>query len=181
MKETAEQYIGRILGYLGEQQPLATQAKTPDRLARLVKGVPKGKLAKRPAPDKWSVAEILAHMADTEIAGGWRIRYILGSNGAPVQGFDQDTWIGALHSSRRDPHESVETFRALRRANLALLKSLAPEQWENHGIHSERGKETVLHITKLFAGHDLNHVRQIEAILGASGKTKKTKKKSARR
>ena len=165
MKETADQYISRILGYLGDQQPLATQAKTPDRLAKIVKGVPKGKLTKRPAPEKWSVGEILAHMADTEIVGGWRIRLILGTNGAPIQAFDQDTWVGELHSSRRDPHESIETFRALRRANLALLKSLTPEQWENHGIHSERGKETVLHITKMFAGHDLTHIRQIEAIL----------------
>jgi hypothetical protein len=178
MVETAEQYIGRILGYLGEQQPLTTQAKTPDRLAKLVKGVPKSKLAKRPAPDKWSVAEILAHLADTEIVGGWRIRLILGSSGVPIQAFDQDTWIGALHSSHRDPHEAIQTFRALRQANLALLKSLTPEQWENHGMHSERGKETVLHITKMFAGHDLNHIRQIEAILGAKAKTKK---KSARR
>ncbi len=168
MKETAEQYIGRILGYLGNQQPLQVQAATPDRLARLVKGVPRAKLTRRPAPEKWSVGEILAHLADTEIAGGWRIRLILGANGAPVQAFDQDTWIEALHSSRRDPHESLETFRAIRKANLAMLKSLEPTQWENHGIHSERGKETVLQITRMFAGHDLNHLRQIEAILAAN-------------
>lgn len=174
MKESAEQYIGRILGYLENQQPLKVQATTPDRLARLVKGVLRAKLRKRPAPEKWSVGEILAHLADAEIVGGWRIRLILGSNGAPIQAFDQDTWIGALHSSRRDPHEALETFRALRKANLALLKSLKPEQWENHGMHSERGRETVLHITKMFAGHDLNHIRQIEAILAAEGKGKKS-------
>ncbi len=173
MKETAEQYISRILGNVGDQQPLNVQAKTPDRLAKLVKGVPKGKLTKRPAPEKWSVSEILAHLADTEIVGGWRVRLILGSDGAPVQGFDQDAWVGALHYSRRDPREAMETFRALRQANLALLKRLTPEQWENHGIHSERGKETIRHITKMFAGHDLNHIRQIEAILN--------KKKPAKR
>jgi uncharacterized damage-inducible protein DinB len=178
MNETAEQYINRILGHLGDQQPLKVQAKTADRLAKLVKGVPKGKLAKRPAPEKWSVSEIVSHLADTEIVGGWRIRLILGADGAPIQAYDQDAWAGALHYSRRDPHEAIETFRALRQANLAMLKRLKPEQWENHGIHSERGKETVLHITKMFAGHDLNHIGQIEAILGAS---RKTKKKSVRR
>lgn len=174
MKETAEQYISRILGYLGEQQPLKVQAKTADRLAKLVKGAPKGKLTKRPAPEKWSVSEILAHLADTEIVGGWRVRLILGSDGAPIQAFDQDAWAGALHYSRRDARESLETFRALRAANLALLKRLKPEQWENHGMHSERGKETVLHITRMFAGHDLNHIRQVEAILGAKGQGKKS-------
>jgi uncharacterized damage-inducible protein DinB len=177
MKETAEQYINRILGHVGDQQPLKVQAKTADRLAKLVKGVPKGKLAKRPAPEKWSVSEILSHLADTEIVGGWRMRLILGADGAPLQAFDQDTWVGALHYSRRDPHEAIQTFRALRQANLAMLKRLKPEQWENHGMHSERGKETVLHIVKMFAGHDLNHIRQVETILAAKG----TGKKSARR
>lgn len=174
MKETAEQYISRILGNLGDQHPLKVQSKTADRLAKLVKGVPKGKLAKRPAPEKWSVSEILAHLADSEIVGGWRMRLILGSDGAPIQAYDQDTWVGALHYSRRDPHEAMETFRALRQANLAMLKRLKPEQWENHGIHSERGRETVLHIVKMFAGHDVNHIRQVEAILAAQGKGRKS-------
>lgn len=165
MKETTEQYINRILGTLGDQQPLKVQARTADRLAKLVKGVPNSRLRKRPAPEKWSVGEILAHLADTEVVHAWRVRLILGSNGAAMQGFDQDAWVGALHYSRRDPREAIETFRAVRKANLSLLKTLAPEQWENHGIHSERGKETVRHITKMFAGHDLNHLRQIEAIL----------------
>jgi hypothetical protein len=173
MKETAEQYINRILGNLGEQHPLKVQAKSADRLAKLVKGVPKGKLKKRPAPEKWSVSEILAHLADSEIVGGWRIRYILGANGSPIQAYDQDVWNAELHYERRDPHQSLETFRALRKANLAMLKTLKPEQWEKHGIHSERGKESVAHIVKMFAGHDVNHIRQIEAILD--------KKRAARR
>ncbi len=165
MKETAEQYINRILGHLGDQQPLNVQAKTADRLAKLVKGVPKAKLGKRPAPEKWSVTEILAHLADSEIVLGWRMRLILGSNGAPIQAVDQDAWVSALHSARRDPDEALKTFRSLRDINLAMLKSLKPEQWENHGMHSERGKETLLHITKMYAGHDLNHLAQLEAIL----------------
>ena len=165
MKETPQQYINRILGNLDGGDPLKIQAATPKKLERLVKGVPAAKLRKRPSPEKWSVAEILAHLADGEIVGGWRMRAILGAPGTPIQAFDQDSWVTALHYGKRDPRKSLEQFRVLREANLALLKSLTPEQWKHHGMHSERGEETIAHITRMFAGHDINHLKQIERIL----------------
>ncbi|MGH7880589.1 MAG: DinB family protein [Candidatus Binataceae bacterium] len=165
MQETPQQYTARMLNNTAGQQPLKVQAATAKKLERLIKGVPAAKLRKRPAPDKWSVSEILAHLADAEMVGGWRIRLILGSPGTPITAFDQDTWVTALHYDKRDPRKAVEQFRVTREANLALLKSLTPEQWQHHGMHSERGQETVEHIAKMFAGHDLNHLRQIERIL----------------
>jgi hypothetical protein len=166
MKETPQQYVDRISKYLAGKKPLAVQAATPARLARLIQGVPAAKLRKRPSPDKWSVKEILAHMADTEMVGGFRMRLILGSPGTPIAGFDQDAWVTSGHYEKRDPRKSIEQFRVLRAANLALLKSLTPQQWKHYGMHSERGEETIEHIVKLFAGHDLNHLKQIERILG---------------
>jgi hypothetical protein len=143
---------------------LKVQAATSKKLERLIKGASASKLRKRPAPDKWSVVEILAHLEDTEIVGGFRIRMILGAPGTPIPGFNQDAWITGGHYDKRDPRKSVEQFRVSREANLALLKSITPEQWKHHGIHSERGEETVEHIVRMFAGHDLNHIRQIESI-----------------
>lgn len=165
MKETAQQYIARVTGYVKGKKPLTVQAATADKLAKLIKGVPAKKLKKRPAPDKWSVVEILAHLADTEIVAGWRLRLILGSPGTPILGFDQDRWVDAGHYSKRDPRKSLQQFRAFREANLSLLKSLKPEQWKHHGVHSERGIETIEHISRMFAGHDVNHIKQIEGIL----------------
>jgi DinB superfamily len=165
MKETVQQYIQRINGYMEGKQPLAVQAATAKKLERLIKGVPKGKLRKRPAPEKWSVSEILAHLADAEIVGGFRMRLILGAPGTPIAAFDQDSWVTSGHYEKRDPRKSVEQFRVLREANLALLKSLTPEQWKHYGMHSERGQETIEHIVRMFAGHDLNHLQQIEKIL----------------
>ncbi|HYL69430.1 MAG TPA: DinB family protein [Candidatus Limnocylindria bacterium] len=165
MKETAQQYIARITGHVEGKQPLSVQAATPKKLAGLIKGVPAAKLRKRPAPEKWSVAEIVAHLADTEIVGGWRIRAILGAPGSPISAFNQDSWVTACHYEKRDARKDVEQFRVLREANLALMKSLTPEQWRHFGIHSERGEETIEHIAKMFAGHDLNHIQQIERIL----------------
>jgi hypothetical protein len=165
MKETPQEYIQRILGNLAGQDGVKVQAATAKKLERLVKGAPAAKLRKRPAPDKWSVLEILAHLADVEIVLGWRMRSILGAPGTPIQAFDQDAWVTAGHYAKRDPRKCLEQFRVLRETNLVLLQSLAPEQWKHYGMHSERGQETVEHIVRLMAGHDLNHLQQIERIL----------------
>jgi DinB superfamily len=166
MKETPQQYTQRVLGYIEGKEPLALQTATPKKIERLIKGVSPAKLRKRPAPDKWSVAEILAHMADAEIVGGFRMRLILGAPGTPIAGFDQDSWVTSGHYEKRDPRKSLEQFRVVREANLALLKSLTPEQWKHYGMHSERGQETIERVVQMFAGHDLNHLRQIEQMLG---------------
>jgi len=165
MNETPQEYIQRMLGNVAGQDPLKVQAGTPKKLQRLIQGVPAARLRKRPAPGKWSVGEILAHLFETEIVVGWRMRQILGAPGSPIQAFDQDSWAAAGHYEKRDPRKSAETFGALREANLTLLKSLAPEQWKHHGLHSERGVETIEHIVRMEAGHDINHTKQIEQIL----------------
>jgi hypothetical protein len=168
MKETPQQYTQRMVEHTESKHPLTVQTATAKKLERLIKGVPTAKLRKRPAPDRWSVGEILAHLADAEIVGGFRMRLILGSPGTPVAAFDQDSWVTSGHYNKRDPRKSVEQFRAVREANLALLKSLTPEQWKHYGMHAERGQETIEHIARMFAGHDINHLQQIERIL--SGK-----------
>jgi hypothetical protein len=165
MQETPQQYIQRMLGNIAGQEPLKVQAATAKKLGRLIRGASVSKLRKRPAPDKWSVAEILAHLGDTEIVVAWRIRSILGAPGTPIQAFDQDAWVAAGHYAKRDPRKCLEQFRAVREANLALYKSLAPEQWKHYGLHAERGEETIEHIARLMAGHDVNHLRQVERIL----------------
>ena len=156
-----------MLGNVEGLDPRKIEAETPKKLERLIKGVPKPKLRKRPAPDKWSVAEILAHLADSEIARGWRMRQILAAPGTPVQAFDQNVWAISGHYEKRDPQKSVELFRVLREANIALLKSLTPEQWKHHGMHAERGQESIEHIVRLNAGHDINHIKQVERIVRA--------------
>src|SRR3981081_53458 len=165
MKETPQQYTERGTGYVQGKQPLAVQVATAKTLERLVKGVSTAKLRKRPAPDKWSVSEILAHLADVEIVIGWRMRSILGAPRTAVQAYDQNAWVTAGHYDKRDPRKSIELRRIMREANLALLKSLSPDQWKHFGQHAERGQESVEHIAGMVAGHDVNHIRQIERIL----------------
>ena len=187
MTETPQQYIQRILGHAADHEPLKVQASTAKKIKSLIHGHSAASLRQRPAPDKWSVTEIVTHLVDTDIVGGFRMRFILGTPGTPIQAFDQDVWATAGHYASRDAHESLEHFAALRTANLAMLKTLSPEQWKHYGMHSERGQETIEHIVRMYAGHDLNHLQQIEAIVVAAQKNKKpapkkkTKKKSKKR
>jgi hypothetical protein len=170
MNETAPQYIHRITAHVKGKQPLAVLAATPKQLERLIKGVPASTLRQRPAADKWSPSEIVAHLGDAEIVIGFRLRLILGAPGTPIAAYDQDSWVTSGHYEKRDPRQSVEQFSVVRAANLALLESLTREQWKQYGMHSERGQETIEHMVRMTAGHDINHLQQIERILSAKRK-----------
>ena len=165
MQETTDQYRQRMFSYLDGRDPVKMQTAAPAKLKKLLTGVTPAKARKRPAPGKWAIAEIVAHLADAELVGGYRMRAILGAPGSQLIGFDQDAWVTALHYGQRNLQKSFEQYRTLREANLALLKTLAPEQWKHHGMHSERGAESVEMMVRMFAGHDLNHFQQIERIL----------------
>src|SRR3954464_468758 len=117
MPETAQQYTERLVGYLQGKDALRSQQEAPRKLAALLKGKKKRQLTRRPTPGKWSVAEIVAHMADAEIAISWRLRQILSTDGVRLQAYDQDAWAGAFNYARRDPKDSFAQYRALREAN----------------------------------------------------------------
>lgn len=162
MQETPQQYTQRILGDLEGKKPMEILAATPRQIARLVKGVSRKKLSQRPASDKWSVTEILAHLADSELVYGFRIRIILEAGGTPIQGIDQDAWAKFSNYAKHDPMLSLEAFRITRERMVRLLKSLPRESWDFYGMHSERGKETVTRVVEMLAGHDVNHMKQIK-------------------
>lgn len=167
MQESMQEYTQRLLGYSEGKDALESQRSAPAKVAALLKGKSKKQLTSRPAPDKWSVAEIVAHLADAEIAISWRLRQILSTNAVPIQAYDQDSWAAAFDYAHRDPKQSLEAFRSLRNSNVALLKSVPGKLWNNYGQHQERGKETIAHIVRMVAGHDINHLRQIEGIVKA--------------
>jgi hypothetical protein len=167
LKETIEEYLRRIKGHLAGQNPLKVLPATAKKLGRFIQGVSASKLRKRPAPDKWSAGEILAHMGDTEMVLGWRIWQIPASPGTPIQAFDQDVWALTGCYEKRNPRKSLEQFRVVRDANLVFLKSLTPKQWKQHGIHAERGVVTIEELIGWIAGHDINHLKQVDRIVAA--------------
>lgn len=178
MQETAEQYISRILGHVDGQDAVKVQRSTAARLKKATSGLTPKQLQWKPEAGKWSIAEITAHLADAEIVGSWRMRQIIGASGTAVQPFDQDVWASIFQYAKRDTKQSIETFRVLRENNLAMLKTLPKEAWDSYGMHMERGKETLAHIVRMFAGHDVNHAVQIEGIVA---QLKKSKRKSTKK
>ena len=110
---------------------------------------------------------MLAHLADAEMVTAWRVRSILASNGTPLQAFDQDAWAEAFKYGEVDPAESLRTFTAARASLLSLLARVDPSRHTHHGLHAERGEETIAHLIQLYAGHDINHLKQIEALVGS--------------
>jgi hypothetical protein len=161
----SQQYLKRIREYAQGRDPLELQRQTPTVLAELLAGASDEQLRARPAKDKWSVAEIVAHLADDEISSAWRYRQMVEHNGIALAGFDQDLWARMGDYESRTPQESLELFRLLRKANLQFLNQLTPEQWECCGIHAERGRITVKELAAHMAGHDTNHVEQIRRML----------------
>jgi uncharacterized damage-inducible protein DinB len=162
--DTAE-YLARIPQYAQAKEPLALQRETPRALTELIAKTSDEQLTIRPSQDKWSVGEILAHLAEDEIATAWRYRQMVEHSGIELAGFDQDLWAQMGDYAARVPQESLELFRLLRTVNLQFLQQLAPEQWECFGIHAERGRITVRELITHMAGHDINHVEQIRKIL----------------
>jgi DinB family protein len=167
--EAAASYKAKILSYQAGADFLALQAAAPDRLAALIDGLTAAQLSQRPAPDKWSIQELVAHLADDELVGAYRLRMILSSPGTPLQAFDQDVWARIGRYSERDVRSSLQLFRVLRQANLELLRSLSADEWDMHGVHAERGVESIRDIAMYFAGHDINHFKQIEAMRQTDG------------
>jgi tRNA-binding EMAP/Myf-like protein len=168
MQETATEYIARILSNVGDRDPWEVLTSTAACLRQLVAGRPAEALAFKPDPSRWSTIQILAHLADAEIVAAWRLRSILAADNHPLQAFDQDRWAGAFKYADTDPAESLQVFDVTRRSLLALLGRVDPARREHAGLHEERGRETVTHLIRLYAGHDLNHLRQIEDLLKAA-------------
>jgi len=164
-------YQSRLDAYTEGKDPLEMQSSTATVLAELIEGVPVEKLRRRPLPHKWSVTEILAHLAEDELASSWRYRQMIENSGCPLAGFDQDEWARLGDYSSWSPADALQMFRLLREANLRMLKQLTAEEWARHGMHAERGKISVRDLGRHMAGHDMNHVDQIRTILGKSQKS----------
>ena len=166
MAETFEAYRNRILSYLGDEEPIGVQQATPSQLERRLRDVAPEELIRRPAPEKWSIAEIVAHLADAELAMGWRLRNMLANPGVALTWWDEAVWAERLGYAQQEASLSAGVFRALRESNLRLLESVPRTRWvECYGVHEVRGRQTVEEFVRLEAAHDLNHLRQIDRIL----------------
>jgi len=147
---------------------IAKQREAPGRVARLIANAPQEALHEPPAPGKWSVVAILAHLAEDELSSSWRYRQMLENPGVALPSFDQEEWARRGEYAFWDSHEALEMFRLLREANVRLLAGLTAEEWQCSGVHAERGRFTVAELAFHMTEHDANHIEQIRRILDAA-------------
>ncbi|MGE5176776.1 MAG: DinB family protein [Hyphomicrobiales bacterium] len=164
MSPETRAYIRKTEAYRAGRAPLSIMKGHAARLERAIRGLSGAQLRRRPAKGKWSIAEILGHLVDTEIVYGYRYRMELAQPGSPIPGYDQAGWAATFTRRRREPKKMIEQIRALRAVNLDLVTSVPRSWWKRYGWHSERGRESVQRTLELIAGHDLNHLDQIRAI-----------------
>jgi len=169
MAETQDQYKARIHALSAGRDPMHLLAAAPNTLTAIIAGIADPDLDRRPGAKKWSIREIVAHLADDELVGAYRIRMILSAPGTDIQAFDQDIWAETGRYQAMPMPMALTLFRVLREANLALLHRLSDAEWDRCGIHAERGRESIRDIVSYYAGHDLNHFAQITANLRLPG------------
>jgi hypothetical protein len=148
---------------LGDGDPLEVIRATPVLLENLTRAAGPQKVNLSPAFGKWSVRDIIAHLADCEVVFAFRLRQTLAENHPVVQPFDQDRW--AAPYPHYDARTALAAFSALRQWNLALIAGLTPQDFNRTMNHPERGDMTFRTVVETMGGHDRNHLSRVEAIL----------------
>ena len=137
----------------------------PSLIATAVAGLDELTLRRKPAPGKWSILEILGHLADIEVVYGYRLRQMLADKEPAIAPIEQDDWARNLGYLEATPGELLEAYQPARRANLRLLRRLKPADLEKGAFHPElKRKVTVGDLIGMMAGHDPNHLGQIERL-----------------
>jgi len=157
-------YVKRILSNTIGKDAFAVYSRTPDKLTRLVRGLRRAELRRSLAKGKWSIAQIINHLYDSELVMGFRYRMAIAQPRSRLQAFDERKWAERLRYESTDPEAKLELFVKMRRDHVTLLRALRPRDWKLWGMHEERGRETIDRMVQMMAGHDINHLRQIENI-----------------
>ncbi len=148
--------------YLGERNPLEVIAGTAKQLRHYADLFGSRRLGQTPAPGKWSAREILCHLADCEIVFAFRLRQAVAEEHHVIQPFDQDKWAGSY--SAYDGSAALAVFSSVRQWNILFIKNASPQTLEKRLTHPERGEMVFRNVIETMAGHDINHLGQLEKL-----------------
>ena len=162
--EESGDYTKAVIGLLEGREPLDVLRATPGVIRRLVERTPSALLGTPESKDKWSIRMIAQHLADAELVWGWRLRMVLAHERPAITGYDQDAWAARLRYNDVDIEDALGDFERLRASHLRLLSRMSDADRDRVGVHAERGEESIAHMMRLYAGHDVLHIRQIERV-----------------
>ncbi len=146
------------------RDPADVMRSTPAQLGQILAGMSPEFIEHKPGPQRWSVREILCHLADCEIAWAWRLRLIYGADNPVLPPFDQDRWADAYAGSGYTADAARATWQAVRRWNLALIDGLTEDQKRRPAHHPELGDITLWDVVEIVAGHDVHHLQGLEKL-----------------
>lgn len=160
-------YRDAVVAHVGDRDPRAVLGELLDAVRAELAAVPADRHGIPEAPGKWSLRQVVQHLADVELAYGWRIRLVLTADRPPLHGFDENAWMRRLRGDDTDLESALAMLTALRHDLLRLLDGCTPSDLARVGVHSERGEESLGLLVRVFAGHDLVHRRQLARIRAA--------------
>lgn len=181
--EQAREYTVAVLDLLGSKDPMNVLGSTPEAVRNAVSGLTEHELSQPEAPDKWSIRHVVRHLADSDLVWGYRVRMVLAQDRPTLTGYDQDRWAERLRYDQASVAMALEEFSVLRRSNLRLIADASSGDLDRVGVHAERGEESVSHMIRLYAGHDLLHLAQIARIrhaISPEGSPGKHQRRAAR-
>jgi len=148
--------------FLDGKDPLSVLTTTIERIRTLTAPLSGAELSRSPAPGKWSITQIVSHLADCEVVFNFRLRQTLAEDHHILQPFDQDRWAQRYAAYSFEP--ALALFDASRNWNLRLLTTVSNEDRHRPVTHPERGTMTFWTIVETMGGHDINHLQQIERL-----------------
>ena len=138
-----------------------------DQVARALDGFPAGKLTARPFTGKWTAAEIVHHLADSEMTSAIRIRKLLAESFPVIQAYDQERFAELMHYQERPIEPSLQAFRYARESTAQLFEHMSEADWRKLGWHSEAGSYHTERWLEIYAAHAHGHAGQIERLKAA--------------
>ena len=168
--EQFQAYVDSLFRALGSRDPLEVLTEMPAALRRAVEGLSRQEDGTPERPGKWSVRQVVQHLADSDLVGGFRFRMVLAHEAPELPGYDQDLWAERLRYRESDLATALADFDFLRGLNLRLLRGATSDDLQRVMRHAERGDEPLGKMIALYAGHDLVHLAQIRRIRQAIGK-----------
>ena len=165
--DQARDYTAAILSLVGSREPIDVLCQTPDAVRSKVAGLSESQLSAPEASGKWSMRQVVRHLADSDLVWGYRLRMVLAHDRPTITGYDQDLWADRLRYDRADLEQALQELAVLRRSNLSLLAGASAADRQRVGVHAERGEESVDHMIRMYAGHDLLHLQQLDRIRAA--------------
>jgi hypothetical protein len=163
--------------FIGSADPFPILGNTPGRILEIVSTLTPEQIRVHPdsvavrsgtsMPGKWSIHQIVAHLADTELVCHTRVRMILFEDAPTLVAYDQDRWVNGWQRENESFEATLERFRVLRESTIRLFRGTPELDLRRYGTHTERGVQTAGDYMIILAGHDINHLSQIEAIRAA--------------